>query len=275
MPIPLFLENSFQWLADTIVGSIPTRFPSEAKLRNCRLVAHRGEFDNRSVRENTLAAFEKAEAAGVWGIECDVRWTSDGVPVIIHDPDLQRMFNLPMAVDQIPYRTLQSRCPLIPSLAMVVERFGKRLHLMIEVKQSDAAKDDHRIGQLEDVLSVLQPVENFHLMALEPHLLSQVKQIPKEAFAAIAYKLPQHHSAWVLQNGWGAICGHYLLLSRSRIKSHQRSGQRVGSGFAASPNVMFRELNRGVDWIFSNNAATLQRIIHRSGTSVSNQATDR
>ena len=47
------------------------------------IVAHRGESDDRP--ENTMAAFRLAFDRGVWGVECDVHTTLDGVPVILHD----------------------------------------------------------------------------------------------------------------------------------------------------------------------------------------------
>jgi len=38
----------------------------------------------------------------------------------------------------------------------------------------------------------------------------------------------------------------------------------VGSGFAASKYGMFREINRGVDWVFSNHAVRLEAIRQKS-----------
>jgi len=52
--------------------------------------AHRG-LHNRHVSENTLAAFGRAVAAGVDGIEFDLRVSRDGVPVAIHDESLHRI----------------------------------------------------------------------------------------------------------------------------------------------------------------------------------------
>lgn len=50
------------------------------------VIAHRG---NSSVApENTLAAFESARRAGGTWVETDLRRSRDGVPVVIHDPDL-------------------------------------------------------------------------------------------------------------------------------------------------------------------------------------------
>jgi glycerophosphoryl diester phosphodiesterase len=37
----------------------------------------------------------------------------------------------------------------------------------------------------------------------------------------------------------------------------------VGTGYVRTPNCLFRELNRGVDWIFSNHAAEVQALLRR------------
>jgi glycerophosphoryl diester phosphodiesterase len=50
--------------------------------------AHRGGA--RLGPENTMLAFERGLGAGADGIECDVRLSADGVPVVIHDATLDR-----------------------------------------------------------------------------------------------------------------------------------------------------------------------------------------
>lgn len=60
-------------------------------------VAHRG--DPYRARENTLASFRSAIAAGADAIELDVRLSADGVPVVVHDATLKRLWghDLPVA----------------------------------------------------------------------------------------------------------------------------------------------------------------------------------
>lgn len=62
-----------------------------------RAVAHRG--DPYRHRENTLPSLRSALAAGADAVEVDVRLTRDGVPVLLHDPTLRRLWglNLPLA----------------------------------------------------------------------------------------------------------------------------------------------------------------------------------
>jgi glycerophosphoryl diester phosphodiesterase len=53
------------------------------------IIAHRGASAEQP--ENTLAAFRGALALEVDGIELDVRFTRDGVPVVFHDLQLRRL----------------------------------------------------------------------------------------------------------------------------------------------------------------------------------------
>ncbi|WP_105566030.1 inositol monophosphatase family protein [Microbacterium halophytorum] len=61
---------------------------------SARIVAHRGYHgsDAHGARENTLAAVDAALAAGAEVIEVDVRLTSDGAAVLLHDPTLERLW---------------------------------------------------------------------------------------------------------------------------------------------------------------------------------------
>jgi glycerophosphoryl diester phosphodiesterase len=55
------------------------------------VIAHRGA--SGSAPENTLEAFELALRHGADAFELDVRLTGDGVPVLLHDPTLDRTTN--------------------------------------------------------------------------------------------------------------------------------------------------------------------------------------
>ena len=57
-------------------------------LRRPLVIAHRGY--SHSAPENTLSAFKLAKAAGADLVELDYHHTQDGVPVVIHDGELDR-----------------------------------------------------------------------------------------------------------------------------------------------------------------------------------------
>lgn len=61
-------------------------------MRPVTVVAHRG--DPYRVRENTIASLRSALARGADAVEIDVRLTRDGVPVLLHDDSLKRLWGI-------------------------------------------------------------------------------------------------------------------------------------------------------------------------------------
>jgi glycerophosphoryl diester phosphodiesterase len=59
-------------------------------MQNVTAVAHRG--DPYRVRENTLDSLRSALRMGADAVEIDVRLTRDGVPVLLHDDTLKRLW---------------------------------------------------------------------------------------------------------------------------------------------------------------------------------------
>ncbi len=256
--IPEWIEKWFLRATDTVFKRIPAPVPDRAALKACRLISHRGEHDNQTVFENTLAAFHGVAEAGVWGIECDLRWTRDLVPVISHDPDLSRLFGSPATIARLTWTELRKTCPLIPSLQEVVERFGGKTHLMLEIKKERYPDRLRQNRVLQELFAGLEPGRDYHLITLSPEMFLEIDCIPREYFLPIAQTNIRGLSRLALRAGYGGVTGHYLLMSERRIRLHHRRGQCVGTGFISSRNCLFREIGRGVDWIFSNHAARLQ-----------------
>lgn len=69
------------------------------------VIAHRGA--SAYAPENTLPAFQLAREHAVDGCEFDVRVSADGVPVVVHDPTLQRTTNLRGRVADQPFAALR------------------------------------------------------------------------------------------------------------------------------------------------------------------------
>ena len=266
MPLPVALERGYHRVADFIAARWPQPVPSPDQARQCKIIAHRGVFDNLRIMENTLAAFELARKTGVWGIEFDVRWTSDQAPVVIHDADLRRLFGVGAAVDRIPYDVLKAKAPAVPALSDVVMHFGGGMHLMIEVKVPLGSHPSLRYDRLREVLGCLEPVQDYHLMSMQPEHLAAITDLPSEALVAIAYARPDRLSRWVIRHHWGGLCAHYALMRRSLVALHKAHRQKVGTGFASSRNSLFREIKRGIDWIFSDQAATMQATLKQEHT---------
>lgn len=83
-----------------------------------RLVAHRGY--SHCYPENTLIALREALRAGAHYVEFDVQFTADGVPVVFHDAELQRITGVNGSIYQ------RTAAELVRLRASETERFGQR-----------------------------------------------------------------------------------------------------------------------------------------------------
>jgi glycerophosphoryl diester phosphodiesterase len=258
-----FIERVFQRAVNEIVARRPRPVPGRHRLAQCRLIAHRGDHRASSGIENSLDAFQTSADAGVWGVELDVRWTRDRVPVVAHDADLLRLYGDRRIIRSLSLAALRERYPAWPTLGDVVSQFGGRLHLMIELKRQTWPDLNLQNERLSSVLAPLRPTVDFHLLCMQPQPLKGLTFAPPQAKALIAYHWPEKLSRYVIDNQWAGLCGHYLLMHGGILRRHRRRRQRIGTGFADSLNCLFRELHRDIDWIFSNRAAELQTWIHR------------
>ncbi|WP_030708612.1 glycerophosphodiester phosphodiesterase [Streptomyces sp. NRRL F-2580] len=68
-------------------------------MRTLTAVGHRG--DPYRVPENTLPSIRSAFARGADAVEIDVRLTRDGVPVLLHDDTLQRLWGHDVRLDDV------------------------------------------------------------------------------------------------------------------------------------------------------------------------------
>lgn len=109
------------------------------------LLAHRGLSQHDSgIDENSIAAFEQALKFGATHIESDVHATKDGVAVLFHDDDLERVANLSLKISELTFSQLQeislANGSKVPSLKEVLEHFPTlRLNLDVKARPGCAA----------------------------------------------------------------------------------------------------------------------------------------
>ncbi len=101
-------------------------------------IAHRGLFDNETLPENSLPAFEKAVQNG-YGIELDVQLTKDGKLIVFHDETMKRMSDCKKRPTDITYDELQKHKLLdtectAPLFEGVLKLVDGKVPLIIEIK---------------------------------------------------------------------------------------------------------------------------------------------
>lgn len=248
------------WVVDQAYAIWPQRTPSKEAFSSCKIVSHRGEHDNSSVFENTMKAFRLAADAGAWGLETDIRWTKDLIPMVAHDPDTKRVFGKNITIADVSYTELRKAVPDIPTLQEFVSEFGKTMHLMIEIKDETFPDIEKQREILQDILSGLKPSDDFHLLALDPALFDQFPIVPTSACLPVALLNFRELSEIALEKQYAGISGHFLVLNDTLKALHEAKGQLFGTGFPASKNAFYRELNRGVEYVFTNDAVKLAKL---------------
>lgn len=152
--------------------------------RTLRL-AHRGDW--RHAPENSLAALLAAVAVpGCDGLEFDVRRSSDGVPVLLHDETLERVQGRPERADALRADALGALA--IPTLADVLLAIPRRAFLDVELK------GEHDRAVVEVLASGRgAELRNAVVSSFEPDTLERI--------AGLAPLWPRWLNAWTLDAG--------------------------------------------------------------------------
>ena len=130
----------------------PGRSRDIAKFRNVKF-AHRGLHNTRRA-ENSMSAFAAAADMG-YGIELDVRLSSDGELVVYHDDGLERVAGQRGLVkdytaDELGSMKLLNTEDTIPRFSDVLKLINGRVPLLIEIKET--TKDNSVSLALVDML---------------------------------------------------------------------------------------------------------------------------
>ncbi len=113
----------------------------------CTAFAHRGLWSPAGPPENSIAAFRAAADAGC-GIELDVQLSKDGVPVVFHDPVLDRMTRSSGPVwertaEELTGLKLTDSDEAIPLLSAALKALPAGTPVLVELKASPGAPDDY------------------------------------------------------------------------------------------------------------------------------------
>jgi glycerophosphoryl diester phosphodiesterase len=146
-------------------------------------IAHRALHDRAAGRiENSPAAIKAAVAAG-YGIEIDLQLSRDGVAVVFHDENLDRLTDAAgpvnaRSVDELGRIGLKGSADTIPTLTEVLALIGGRVPLLIEIKDQTLAMSQTD-GRLE--AATAKALNGYGgdvaLMSFNPHSVAQMARL--------------------------------------------------------------------------------------------------
>ncbi|MET9497373.1 glycerophosphodiester phosphodiesterase [Streptomyces sp. NPDC006552] len=117
-------------------------------MRTLTAVAHRG--DPYRVRENTLPSLRSARERGADAVEIDVRLTRDGVPVLLHDATLKRLWGHDRPLSALSAQEVRGlTAGGVPTLADALAALDG-VRVMVDLPGADARTVRAVVGAVRD-----------------------------------------------------------------------------------------------------------------------------
>jgi glycerophosphoryl diester phosphodiesterase len=241
------------------------RFPDDAFPI---VVAHRGASSTRP--ENTIPSFEEAIRLGAGIVEFDVRLSRDGVPVVIHDPAVDRTTDGTGLVHEFGAAELSSlnagteaEPTPVPTLAEVLRCVTGRAAIAVEIKNipGEPAFEPTRepiVGAVHTELERQGFDGAVLVVSFNPSSIAASKLVaPDVPTGFLTTDLVQPREALA----YAASAGHDMVLPGTRasipagpsfVDEVHGAGLRLGTWTVDDPETVRMLLDRGFDAVASN-----------------------
>jgi glycerophosphoryl diester phosphodiesterase len=216
-------------------------------MRTVTAVAHRG--DPYRVRENTIDSLRSALRLGADAVEIDVRLTRDGLPVLLHDDTLKRLWEL-----ERPLRSLSSdevrglTAGGVPTLAEALDATGDS-RLMVDLP---GGPDAAAVRRIVDVVREYGAQERVYYSAGAPAMLAVRAADPAAEIALTWASLapPRPVLLEAVRPRW--LNYRFTLVDRALTAHVHRGGHLLSVWTPDTRRSMRRLLDLGVDSITTN-----------------------
>ena len=216
-----------------------------------QVIGHRGAA--ALAPENTWASFDLAVSLGVDAIETDVRATSDGELILLHDERLARTTNGQGFARETPWSVIKTldagewfsaefRGARVPLFGETLVRYGKQIPLVIEVKQLDL---EVRVLELVREYGLLQSVAftSFYFPVVQNLKLLA----PEVKVGFLASDVHEHTVERVITAGLDQFCPPAKAISPNQVRIWQDLGLDIRAWGVSDPELMRTAIAAGVD----------------------------
>ncbi len=213
------------------------------------IFAHRGA--SIKAPENTLKAFDLAIKEGANGIEFDIRLSADEVIVVIHDGTINRTSNSTGKVNSLTLEELQKfdfgEGEKIPTLKEVLEKFGNKYWLNIEIKEEGFELI------LVDLLKELKVKEKIVISSFLIPALLKIKKIAPEIPTGYLYEYDLNELDGLLEevtvNGIHPVKEN---ITKELVQDAHQKNLAVRAWTVDNPEIAQKLAEYGIDGIITN-----------------------
>jgi glycerophosphoryl diester phosphodiesterase len=225
------------------------------------IIAHRGASAEKP--ENTLAAFRRALALGVDGIELDVHVSRDGVPVVFHDDKLKRLTGTKGRLTACTWAELAKLrvrdTEPIPRLIDVLRLTRQRAVVQIELKAGVS------VAPVVLAVKAARATGWVIFASFDPELIRQAGDLaPKVPRMLISES--RRRPAAILRDlascsALGLSFNHRRIPSAAWIQYFQVRGYSVWAWTVNDPAVAGRLAGWGIDALLGDDPALMSRTV--------------
>jgi len=207
------------------------------------LLGHRGSRSDKSVRENTLAAFDLALEQGCDGFEFDVRLSAAGQAVICHDERVRGV--------EIARSTADLGSELaLPLLQQVLTRYQASAFLDIELKVVGQE------GITLDWLKAHPPARGYVVSSFLPAVLENIYDKDAAVPLGLICETSRQMARWT-ELPVQYVIPHYRLVREKSLIEMQKAGKKVFVWTVNSASRIKQFAAWGVDGIISDHPERL------------------
>ncbi|MEV6299014.1 glycerophosphodiester phosphodiesterase [Actinoplanes sp. NPDC051861] len=235
--------------------------------------AHRGGAAEGD--ENTAEAFQRAVDLGYRYVETDVHATADGVPVVIHDPALDRVAGRPGRVASLTWADLST---VRVAGAALVPRLDEVLDAWPEIRFNVDVKDDRVVAPAVEAVRRTAAEDRVLLASFSDARLTRVRELAGPRLATslgmravtrlrlasitgVPLRLPESVVAAQIPVRHAGI----TVLTPRFLHYLHRLGLAVHVWTIDDPNEMHRLVDTGVDGIMTDRIEVLREVYSARG----------
>ena len=248
---------------------------SVSALAQPKVVAHRGYHAIDGSCRNSIEALKQAQKMGLYGSECDINLTADGVIVVAHgglhpDKIYRRGENIKrLDIQRSTYEELKA-IPLengetIPTLEQYLEQLkkSKKTKLIIEIKSHyTPAKESEIVQRTVDMVAKYGLNDMVEYIAFRPWVCTELKRLAPQG-TAIAYLNGDYDPEYVYGMHLSGIDYKYDVLKKKPhwIKQCHDLGLTVNVWTVDDEQQLRWVIEQGVDYITTDNPVLATKLI--------------
>ncbi|MFJ4922673.1 glycerophosphodiester phosphodiesterase [Streptomyces sp. NPDC088725] len=217
-------------------------------------VGHRG--DPYRVRENTLASLRSALERGADAVETDVRLTRDGVPVLLHDASLKRLWGHERLLAEVTHDELRELTGGgVPTLR---EALAAMASTRVMIDLPGATRE--AVREVVGTVRACGAAERVYYCA-SPTTMLAVRETDRDAEIAMTWTTvapPRPELLAAVRPRW--LNYRFGLVGSELTDRNHRDGLLVSAWTVDTGRSMRRLIRDGVDSITTNRIDVLSRV---------------